>query len=270
MMMRIMRLPEAERTRHDLSGLRTVWHWGAAMPPALKEAWHAWLGAERIWELYGGTEGIGTTIINGRDWEARRGSVGQPVQDTLQIRDDAGTLLPAGSIGEIWARPAGGPGSTYRYLGAEARVAADGYETLGDFGWLDADGYLYIADRRTDMIVSGGANIFPAEVEGELMAHPGIEGAVVIGLPDDDLGAAAHAIVQRDRAWAEALTRAQLVEFLAGRLSRYKIPRTFEFTDQPVRDEAGKVRRAALRADRVAALEQGRWRPDAGSAPPAD
>lgn len=261
MMMRIMRLPQAVRERYDLSSLETVWHWGAATAPALKDAWIAWLGAERIWELYGGTEGLGTTVINGVDWVQRRGSVGKPVVDTLRIQDEHGKVLPPGEIGEIWGRQAAGPGSSYRYLGAEPRVAADGYETLGDFGWMDADGFLYIADRRTDMIVSGGANIFPAEVEGELMAHPGIEGAVVVGLPHEDLGAAAHAIVQRTPGWTGALDATVAREFLATRLARYKIPRSFEFTDEPVRDEAGKVRRAALRAERMAAMEAGRWTP---------
>jgi len=261
MMMRIMRLPRPVRERYDLSSLETVWHWGAATPMALKDAWIEWLGAERIWELYGGTEGLGTTIINGVDWVRRRGSVGKPVVDTLRIQDENGRVLPPGEIGEIWCRQPQGQGS-YRYLGAEPRLTTDGYETLGDFGSLDADGFLYIADRRTDMIVSGGANIFPAEVEGELMAHPGIEGAVVVGLPHEDLGAAAHAIVQRDPAWQGVLDAAVARDFLATRLARYKIPRSFEFTNEPVRDEAGKVRRAALRAKRIEDMEAGRWRPE--------
>ena len=251
MMMRIMRLPPAVRAAYDVSSLQTVWHWGAAMPPALKMEWIEWLGAAKIWELYGGTEGIGTTTINGLDWLRRRGSVGRPVLDRLRILDEDGQDVPAGTVGEILALPPGGRGTTYQYLGAETRAATEGYETLGDYGWLDEDGYLYIADRRTDMIVSGGANIFPAEIEGELMAHPGVEGAVVIGLPHPDLGAAAHALIQPATGWQDQLDGAQLAAFLTDRLARYKIPRSFELVSEPLRDEAGKVRRAALRDQRL-------------------
>lgn len=252
MMMRIWRLPEELRARYDVSSLETVWHWAAPMPPDLKQAWLDWLGPEKIWELYGGTEGIVTTILNGTEWLAHRGSVGRSHLDQIKIVDDQGRTVPPGEVGEIFAMPAGGRGSTYSYIGAEPRSTADGFETLGDFGWLDEDGYLYIADRRTDMIVSGGANIFPAEIEGALMAHPGVEGAVVVGLPDEDFGAASHAIVQSTREWRGRLNAETLLVFLRDRLVAYKLPRTFEFVDEQLRDEAGKVRRQQLREERLA------------------
>jgi len=254
MMMRISRLPPEVRLRHDVSSLKTVWHWAAPMPPDLKQEWIDWLGPETIWELYGGTEGIVTTIINGVEWLAHRGSVGRPYLDKIKILDDQGRELPQGEVGEIFALPASGQGSTYEYVGAEARTAAGGYETLGDYGWLDEDGFLYIADRRTDMIVSGGANIFPAEVEGALMAHPGIEMAVVIGLPHEELGAAAHAIVKPAAGWEGRLDHQGLVSFVKDRLVTYKIPRSFEFVSEQLRDDAGKVRRQSLREARIAAL----------------
>lgn len=252
MMTRIWRLPQEVRDSYDVSSLETVWHWAAPMPPDLKQAWIDWLGPEKIWELYGGTEGIVTTVLNGVEWLSHRGSVGRPHLDKIKILDDQGRELPTGEVGEIFAMPASGQGSTYAYLGAESRSTLDGYETLGDFGWLDDDGYLYIADRRTDMIVSGGANIFPAEIEGALLAHPEVEGAVVIGLPDDEFGAIAHAIVQPTAAARDTLDQDALIEFLRTRLVTYKLPRSFEFVDGPLRDDAGKVRRQQLREERLA------------------
>ncbi|WP_082749248.1 AMP-binding protein (plasmid) [Sphingobium sp. SJ10-10] len=256
MMMRISRLPKEVREKYDVSSLETVWHWAAPMPRELKQEWIDWLGPEKIWEIYGGTEGIVTTILNGVEWLAHRGSVGRPYLDKIKIVDEAGKELPRGEVGEIFALPAGGRGSTYRYIGADARTTEDGFETLGDFGWMDEDGYLYIADRRTDMIVSGGANIFPAEVEGALMAHSDVEGAVVIGLPDDDYGATTHAIVQPTVEAQGRLTADELLAFLRERLVAYKLPRSFEFVTGALRDDAGKVRRQQLREERIAAMEE--------------
>lgn len=250
MMMRISRLPAEVRATYDVSSLRTVWHWAAPMPPELKQEWIDWLGAETIWEVYGGTEGIGSTVISGVEWLQHRGSVGRPINDDIKILDDQGHELPTGEVGEIFALPHSGQGSTFTYIGAEPRAIEGGFETLGDYGWLDEEGYLYIADRRTDMIVSGGANIFPAEVESALMAHPAVEVAVVIGLPDKDLGAVAHAIVKLVDPVA-AGDEPDLAAFLADRLGRYKIPRSFEFVTEPLRDDAGKVRRQKLRDDRL-------------------
>jgi bile acid-coenzyme A ligase len=251
MMMRISRLPAEVRAKYDISSLQTVWHWAAPMPPALKQEWIDWIGPEKIWELYGGTEGIVTTILNGAEWLAHRGSVGRPYRDKIRIVDEQGRELPPREVGEIFAMPASGQGSTYSYIGAETRSTSDGFETLGDFGWMDEDGYLYIADRRTDMIVSGGANIFPAEVEGALMAHPGVESAVVIGLPDEELGAVTHAIVQPTQDLKGRLNGEILLAFLRERLVTYKLPRSFEFVDTPLRDDAGKVRRQQLREQRI-------------------
>ena len=251
MMMRISRLPANVRSKYDMSSLKTVWHWAAPMPPELKQEWIDWLGADVIWELYGGTEGIVTTILNGSEWLEHRGSVGRAVHDKIKILDDDGQEVPRGTIGEIFALPAGGQGSTYTYVGAEAKTRPGGLETLGDFGWMDDDDYLYIADRRTDMIVSGGANIFPAEVEGALMAHTAVEDAVVIGLPNADFGSSVHAIIQPVASASETPTAEQLLEFLKERLVTYKLPRSFEFVEGPLRDDAGKVRRQQLREKRL-------------------
>lgn len=144
--------------------------------------------------------------------------------------------------------PVVGAGNTYHYLGAEPKRTPDGFETIGDFGWLDNEGYLFLADRRTDLIISGGANIYPAEIESALMEHPGVDVALVIGIPHEDLGSVPHAIVNRT-ASGQSLDEATLRAFVEQRLARSKTPRSYEFTTDRLRDEAGKVRRDELRAD---------------------
>ncbi|MEY2989220.1 MAG: bile acid-coenzyme ligase [Actinomycetota bacterium] len=250
MMQRILDLPAELRASTDVSSLRSLWHLGAPCPDWVKQAYIDWLGPEVVWELYGGTESIGTTIIRGDEWLQHRGSVGRPAA-TCEIRivGDDGHDLPPGEAGEIFLRPRSGPGSTYRYIGAEARRLEGGWESLGDIGYLDADGYLYINDRRADMILSGGANIFPAEIEAALDEFPGVRSSAVIGLPHVDLGSAVHAIV--DCAGAPPPDAERLMAHLRTRLSKPKLPRTFEFVDTLLRDEAGKVRRRALREARI-------------------
>lgn len=252
MMSRIWGLPEAVRSRYDLSSLRAVWHTAAPMPAWLKEAWIDWIGPEKVWEIYGGTERQGNTVISGHDWLTHRGSVGRPINCDIRILGEDGEVLPPGAVGEVHFLPHTGPGSTYRYLGAEPQRSEDGYETIGDFGWLDEEGFLYIADRRTDLIIRGGVNIYPAEIENALSEHPGVDDAVVIGLPDRDLGSVVHAIVARSAGDAAPVTVETLHAFLATRLARYKLPVTYEFGEPPLRDEAGKVRRSRLRAERIA------------------
>ena len=159
----------------------------------------------------------------------------------------AAITVPTGVVGEVWLRSSRQT-PTYHYVGATARRSDDGYESLGDMGRVDADGYLYLGDRMQDMILSGGSNIYPAEIEAALAEHPLVRSCAVIGLPDDDRGSTIHAIVEADPA---ALDVPELVSFLADRLVRYKVPRTFELVDTPLRDEAGKVRRGALRAERL-------------------
>jgi bile acid-coenzyme A ligase len=150
-------------------------------------------------------------------------------------------------MGEVWMRSSRDTPS-YRYVGAEARTREGGWESLGDNGWLDADGYLYLGDRVGDMILTGGANVYPAEVEAALLEHPAVRSCAVIGLPDEDKGSRIHAIVEADPAEVDG---DELRAYVAERLVGYKLPRTYEFVDEPLRDEAGKVRRSALRAART-------------------
>jgi len=181
---------------------------------------------------------------------SHRGSVGKPMPGhNMKILDEAGHALPPGEVGEVYMLPDVGVGTTYRYVGAEPRRRPDGWETLGDMGYMDADGYLYLTDRRADMILRGGANIYPAEVEAAIDAHPAVRSRAVIGLPDEELGNRVHAIVDA----TSPVTAEALQAFLAERLVTYKIPQSFEFVREPLRDDAGKSRRSALRAARVKA-----------------
>ena len=248
MMSRIWRLPETVRAGYDVSSLKTAWHLAAPCPPWLKEAWIGWLGPDVIMELYAGTEAQAVTIITGTEWLQHRGSVGKVTVGEMAAFDSEGRRLPAGETGEIYMRRTEGAPPTYQYRGAEARTLPDGWESLGDIGWFDEEGYLYLADRRADMILVGGANVYPAEIEAALDEHPLVASSAVIGLPDEDLGSRIHAIVQG----RPGLTEEALREHLAERLVSYKQPRSYEFVGENIRDDAGKVRRSQLRAERLA------------------
>ena len=248
MMLRIWRLPEEERTKFDVSSLRIAYHMAAPCPPWLKQAWIDWLGPDVIMELYGGTELQALTIVTGREWLERPGTVGRAVVGEIEGRDEAGRPLPPGEVGELWMRRGPGEPSPYRYVGATPKSAGDGWESLGDMGKLDADGYVYLSDRLTDMILVGGANVYPGEIEAALDEHPAVRSSCVIGLPHEDLGSVPHALVEL----AEPVDDAELLDHLRARLAPYKLPRSIERVAEPLRDDAGKVRRSALRAARLA------------------
>jgi bile acid-coenzyme A ligase len=247
MMHRIWRLPEGERTRFDVSSLRVVFHMAAPCPSWLKQAWIDWLGGDVVLELYGGTEAQSFTVITGSEWLEHRGSVGRPAFGEMIVLDAQGNELPPGEVGEIWMRRGADAAPSYRYVGATAKSRAGNWESLGDMGSKDRDGYIYLSDRETDMILVGGANVYPAEIESALDEHPGVTSSCVIGLPDDEYGNSVHAIVQA----AEPIAPPELDEFLRARLAKYKLPRTYEFVAEPLRGDDGKVRRSALRAARI-------------------
>ena len=251
MMQRMWQLPEDQRGSFDVGSLRLVWHMAAPCPPWLKEAFIEWFGGDVLMELYGGTEAQGYTTISGSEWLQHRGSVGK-VQEGFRIRvlDDDGKDVASGEVGEVFLLPDSGPGSTYFYIGDEAKKADGGWESLGDMGYLDAEGYLFLTDRRSDMILSGGANIYPAEVEAAIDLYPGVRSSAVIGLPDEDMGNLVHAIVDAPEV---DLNADELLAHLHQHLVRYKVPRSVEFAAEPLRDDAGKVRRRALRDDRIGA-----------------
>ncbi len=251
MMSRIIKLPEKDRTARALRSLRTILHMAAPCPIWVKQAWIDIVGPGAVLELYGGAERIGLTLIDGHQWLAHRGSVGRPISGEVGVFDDDWRPCPPHVVGDIHFRPGTAGEESFAYIGAEARER-DSWRSYGDIGWLDEDGYVYIADRRVDLIVTGGANVYPAEIEAAIGALPNVVGAVVIGLPDEDLGQRVHAIVQLESD-APAMSHAQLIAGLSDEVQPYKLPRSSEFTTAQLRDEAGKVRRSALRQERIAA-----------------
>jgi bile acid-coenzyme A ligase len=160
------------------------------------------------------------------------------------VLDDDGNTCPPGVIGEIYMRPSPGSAPTYRYVGATAK-SRDGWDSLGDLGYFDADGFLYLSDRRVDMFTVGGRNVYPAEIENALSEHPDVLSCLVVGVPDEDLGQVPYALVQA----ASTLDEQMVQAFLRDRIAGYKVPATVEFVDAPLRDDAGKARRSAVRAE---------------------
>jgi bile acid-coenzyme A ligase len=251
MMQRIWRLPAEQRASVDVSSLEFVMTGSAPCPAWLMRAWIEWLGPQVMHEAFGPSERTGGTFITGTEWLEHPGSVGKPSAGArLRILDDNGRDLPPGEMGEIYVMPPGGTGSTYRYVGATAKVTPDGWESVGDMGYFDSDGYLYLGDRRSDMVLCGGRNIYPAEVEAAIDALPGVRSSAVIGLPDDDLGARLHAIVDVGSEPGK-LNEAMIRQHLGEQLVHYKIPATIEIVTTLLRDDAGKMRRSALRAARL-------------------
>jgi bile acid-coenzyme A ligase len=180
----------------DLSSLRWILQGAAPMPPSLVHRWVKLIGAEKIFMAYGMTEAIGITALDGEEWLLHEGSVGRGQKDTeIRILGEDGTDLPVGEIGEVYLRSSAYGGSTYLGEAPQLRRTDDGFSTVGDAGYLDEDGYLYVVDRRVDMIITGGANVFPAEVEQALVDHPQIADVVVVGLRDEEWGRRVHAII---------------------------------------------------------------------------
>jgi bile acid-coenzyme A ligase len=249
-MQRLLPVYRANTGAYDLSSIRRFWHLAAPCPPTIKRAWIDLLGPEQIWELYGGTELQALTFISGDQWLAHPGSVGVVVAGEMKVLDDDGNECPPDVVGEIYMRPSPGSAPTYRYVGVDAK-SRDGWDSLGDLGYyrdFGADRYFYLSDRRVDMFTVGGRNVYPAEIEAALAAHPDILSCLVVGVPDEDLGQVPYALVQAGVALDEAAVR----QFVAGWVAGYKVPGTVEFVDRPLRDDAGKARRSAVRDEVIA------------------
>jgi len=254
-MQRLLPVYRADPDAYDLSSVRRWWHLAAPCPPNVKEVWIDILGPEVVWELYGGTELQALTFISGTEWLSRRGSVGRVVSGQMKVLDDGGDECPPGVVGEIFMRPAPGSRPTYRYIGSTARTRpdADGaWDSLGDLGWFDDEGYLYLADRRVDMFTVGGRNVYPTEIENALAEHPAVLSSLVVGVPHTDLGQVPHALVHA--AAGHDLDEAAVTAFVAQRLAAHKVPRGVEFVDTPLRDDAGKARRTAVRDEVISRL----------------
>ncbi|GAB2857062.1 acyl-CoA synthetase [Nocardioides pacificus] len=241
MFVRMLKLEDKVRALYDVSSLRVVVHAGAPCPVEVKQRMIDWLGPKLV-EFYAGSEGTGFFMIDSATWLEHPGSVGRPLIGNVHICDDEGRELEVGEIGTVWFSET--PRFEYHDDAAKTASAWDerGWTTLGDVGRVDADGFLYLADRRTDLILSGGVNIYPREVEDALIAHPAVADIAVIGVPDDEFGQAVHAVVQpADPAAAGEALAAELIAFARERVAHYKAPRTVDFLDEFPRLPSGKV-----------------------------
>ena len=248
MLQRIADLPGIED--RDLSSIDWILQGAAPMPPSLVHKWADLIGPERILMAYGMTEAIGITALRGDEWLAHEGSVGRGQRGTeARILDDAGHDLPTGEIGEIYMRSPSYGGSDYLGDAPQLRTTEDGFQTVGDMGYLDEDGYLYVVDRRVDMIITGGANVFPAQVEEALIDHPKIADVVVVGLKDEEWGRRVHAIVEPVDG-DDPPTVDEVIGYAKARLAAYKVPKTVELVATMPRSAATKVNRGRLVEER--------------------
>ena len=244
---RLLALPEPVRARYDVSSLRCMIHAAAPCPPEVKRRMLDWWGPV-VTEYYAATEG-GGTVINAGEWLKRPGSVGTAWPGSeVRILDDNGDDVPAGETGLIYLRMGT---STFDYHKDSEKTLASrarGMFTVGDIGYLDADGYLYLCDRKSDMIISGGVNIYPAEIEAELSCHPAVADVAVFGIPHEEWGEEIKAVVQPADGYKPGpdLT-AELLAFLDGRIARFKLPRTINYVAELPRDPNGKLYKRRLR-----------------------
>jgi long-chain acyl-CoA synthetase len=248
MFSRLLKLPEDLRAAADVSSLEVIVHAAAPCPVPVKEQMIAWFGPI-ILEYYAATEGNGFTFCDSPDWLAHKGTVGRPIGAEVLILDEDGNSCPTGTSGTVWFRGA----TNFEYFNdpaktAESRNAAGDASTIGDVGYLDDEGYLFLTDRKSYMIISGGVNIYPQETENLLITHPKVMDAAVIGVPDEDLGEAVKAVVQPAPGVepGTALER-ELIAFCREHLAHFKCPRTVDFQDELPRLPTGKLYKRLLR-----------------------
>jgi long-chain acyl-CoA synthetase len=246
MFVRLLKLPDEVRRRYDLSSLEYVTHAAAPCPPPVKRAMIEWWGPI-IWEYYGSTEMGNVTNLSSAEWLAHPGSVGRVMPDVdLRVVDDAGRDVAAGTVGEVIARGRMASDFTYQNAPEKRReMEREGLIAPGDLGYFDADGFLYLCDRKNNMIISGGANIYPAEVEAELQKLPGVADCAVFGIPDEEFGESVCAYIQPEV--GAGLTADNVRADLRRVLTGYKVPRTIEFVEALPREDSGKIFKRKLR-----------------------
>ncbi|MGE0312176.1 MAG: AMP-binding protein [Lautropia sp.] len=247
MFVRMLKLDPALRQRHDLSSLRCAIHAAAPCPVPIKRQMIDWWGPI-LWEYYAGTEGNGVTLVDSKAWLDRPGTVGRAVVGVLKICDDAGDEVPVGTEGTVYFAQ----GKAFVYHDDPGKTAGSrnekGWTTLGDVGRVDADGYLFLTDRKAFMIISGGVNIYPQEAENLLVTHPQVMDAAVFGVPDPEFGEQVKAVVQlRDPADAGPALADELVSWCREHLAHYKCPKSIDFTDALPREANGKLYKRVLR-----------------------
>ena len=247
MFVRLLKLPDADRAKFDLSTLKFAIHAAAPCPVPVKEKMIDWWGPI-IWEYYAGTEGNGMTMVRSQDWLTHKGTVGKAVIGKLRICDDEGNEMPVGETGTVYFAE----GKVFAYHDDPAKTAASqnaqGWTTLGDVGYVDAEGYLYLTDRKAYMIISGGVNIYPQEVENLLVTHPKVYDVAVLGVPNDEFGEEVKAVVQpADINEAGPALAAELIAFCQEHLSSIKCPRSVDFEHELPRHPTGKLYKRLLK-----------------------
>jgi long-chain acyl-CoA synthetase len=244
---RMLRLPDETRASYDLSSLRSVVHASAPCPPDVKRAMLDWLGPI-VWEYYSSSE-VGGTRVSPQEWLDRPGTVGRPFPDAqMRILDDDGNDVPTGTPGLVYFKLA----TQFEYKGDPGKTAAarhGEFVTVGDIGYVDDGGYLFLCDRAAETIISGGVNVYPAEIEAALLTHPAVAEAAVIGVPDPEWGESVKAVIQlNEGAAASPELEAELIEHCRSRLARFKAPRSVDFVETVPRNPSGKLLRRVLRA----------------------
>lgn len=247
MFQQLLALPEPTRTSHDVSSLRYVLHGAAPCPVHVKRQLIDWLGPI-VFEYYAATEAVGS-FVDSPTWLERPGTVGHPPPGQVKIGDESGLGLPPGKIGLVWIRAA--DQARFSYFKDEAKTTATyqgDYVSLGDVGYLDPEGYLYLTDRTADLIISGGVNVYPAEVDATILEHPAVADVATVGVPDAQWGEEVCAVVQlRESIEPSGELADELLAFTRSRLAHYKCPRTIEFTDRLPRQDTGKLLRRLVR-----------------------
>ncbi|MBO0854284.1 MAG: acyl-CoA synthetase [Nocardia sp.] len=247
MFTRLLKLPDEVRNRYDVSSLRAVVHAAAPCPVEVKRAMLDWWGPI-IHEYWNSTEGAGFTYVTPAEWLAHPGTVGRPVRGALHILDEDGTELPAGEVGQIWSE--GTPPFEYHNDPEKTAESSNerGWRTVGDVGYLDPDGYLFLTDRKAFMIISGGVNIYPRDAEDALNLHPKVTDVAVFGVPHEEMGEQVKAVIE-PADWSEAgpdLER-ELIAFCRSRIADYKCPRSIDFERELPRSDTGKLYKRLLR-----------------------
>lgn len=249
MFVRMLQLPEAVRRRFDLSSLRLAIHAGAPCAPSVKDAMLTWWGPI-LTEYYSATESHGMTVITATEWQDRRGSVGRSAFGKIHICDEHGNELPVGQVGTVYFER---DGSAFAYHNDSEKTASsrhrahNNWSSVGDLGHVDDDGYLYLSERQSFVIISGGVNIYPQEIENALTLHPAVFDVAVVGVPDPEMGERVKAFVQLRNGVAASDDRAdELMQFVRQQVAHYKTPRTVEFVDELPRSPSGKMMKHKL------------------------
>ncbi|MST32857.1 AMP-binding protein [Acidimicrobiaceae bacterium USS-CC1] len=247
MFVRMLKLPPEVRAAADVSSLRCAVHAAAPCPVAVKQQMIDWWGPI-VWEYYAGTEGNGLVLCDSPQWLAHPGTVGRPLIGEVHVVGEDGAEVPAGTVGTVYF----GGGADFEYLHDPAKTAAAhhpaGWTTLGDIGYVDGDGFLYLTDRKADMIISGGVNVYPQEAENVLALHPKVADVAVFGVPDDDLGEAVKAVVEPiDPADAGPALAAELIAYCRSQLAHYKCPLSVDFEAELPRHPTGKLYKRLLK-----------------------